>query len=159
MMGFGNEADLVDLLVRAADGRRVLLSAGWAGLGSRRLPEGVHVIGATPHDWLFPRCAAALHHCGAGTSHSAARAGVPTVPVPIVADQPFWAARLRDLGIATEPVDRRRPDESRIQASIAEATAAPMRERAAAVAARMASEDGVSTAVEAIERLVAQPSR
>ncbi|MEU5587430.1 hypothetical protein AB0H05_20405 [Streptomyces chrestomyceticus] len=30
---------------------------------------------------------------GAGTTAAALRAGAPAVPVPVTADQPFWAAR------------------------------------------------------------------
>ncbi|MFC7471430.1 glycosyltransferase [Actinomadura keratinilytica] len=45
-----------------------------------------------------------VHHAGAGTVASALRAGIPSVPVPVTADQPFWAGRLTALGAATAPV-------------------------------------------------------
>jgi UDP:flavonoid glycosyltransferase YjiC (YdhE family) len=48
----------------------------------------VFVAEALPHDWLFPRTAAAVHHGGAGTTAAALRAGVPSVVVPFMADQP-----------------------------------------------------------------------
>ena len=40
-----------------------------------------------------------VHHGGAGTTTTTARAGVPQVVVPQVADQLYWAARVADLGI------------------------------------------------------------
>lgn len=44
--------------------------AGWGGLGvlegGQAVPPGVLVVGEVPHDWLFPRCAAVVHHGGAG---------------------------------------------------------------------------------------------
>jgi vancomycin aglycone glucosyltransferase len=43
--------------------------------------------------------AAVVHHGGAGTTTTAARAGAPQVVVPHIADQPYWAARVADLGI------------------------------------------------------------
>ena len=39
-------------------------------------------VGEVPHDWLFPRVAAVVHHAGAGTTAAGLRAGVPAVPVP-----------------------------------------------------------------------------
>ena len=44
--------------------------AGWGGLGvlvgGQAVPPDVLVVGEVPHDWLFPRCAAVVHHGGAG---------------------------------------------------------------------------------------------
>ncbi|MFD0491303.1 nucleotide disphospho-sugar-binding domain-containing protein [Saccharopolyspora spinosporotrichia] len=48
-------------------------------------------MGDVPHDWLFPRTAAVVHHGGAGTTGAGVRAGVPAVITPVIADQPFWA--------------------------------------------------------------------
>lgn len=154
MTGFGQEARLAEAILAAADGRRVLLATGWAGLGQpgrRVLRKNVLAIGPTPHEWLFPRCAAVVHHCGAGTSHSAARAGVGTIPVPIVADQPFWAKRLRLAGVAAAPIDRHHPRVADIAQAIEVATGPAVRERAAALAVRLAAEDGIAAAVAAIE--------
>ena len=75
---------------------RAVVQAGWTGLtgtGDRILP-----VGDLPHDWVFPRVAAVVHHAGAGTTGAGLRAGVPAVPVPVLADQPFWACRLHRLG-------------------------------------------------------------
>jgi vancomycin aglycone glucosyltransferase len=44
--------------------------------------------------------AAVVHHGGAGTTTTAARAGSPQVVVPVASgDQPYWAARVAELGI------------------------------------------------------------
>ncbi|MCS3779853.1 glycosyltransferase [Tsukamurella ocularis] len=72
-------------------GVRGIVQAGGAGL---RAPDRADVlnIGAAPYSWLFPRLAAVVHSCGAGTTASALRAGVPAVPLPSPgADQFFWA--------------------------------------------------------------------
>lgn len=146
---------LLHSLLNGLTGRRVLVSAGWAELGSTALPPGVLRIGPVPHEWLFPRCAAIIHHCGAGTTHAAAASGVPSIPVPFTLDQPFWAGRLRAVGIGSRPLDARRPRADAVAAALAEVESAAMRERAREVAEAMASEDGVRVAVAAIEALVA----
>jgi UDP:flavonoid glycosyltransferase YjiC (YdhE family) len=76
-------------------GLRGVVQTGWAGLS---LDDDIITIGETPHEWLFPRMAAVAHHCGAGTTAAGLRAGVPTVGIPVLADQPFWASRLVALG-------------------------------------------------------------
>lgn len=90
------------IVVEAAeqvDGR-VLVSGGYRGMRGVTNSDRVHVIRHVPHDWLFPRCAAVVHHGGAGTTGTAAAAGVPQVLCPIGFDQPFWARRMRRLGVA-----------------------------------------------------------
>ncbi|HKD87030.1 MAG TPA: nucleotide disphospho-sugar-binding domain-containing protein [Streptosporangiaceae bacterium] len=45
--------------------------------------------------------ATVVHHAGAGTAAAGLRAAVPAVTVPVLADQPFYAARLAALGVGT----------------------------------------------------------
>ncbi len=82
-----------------AQGRRVVMASGWAGLTVDDRPGDCLLVGEVSHQALFPRVAAVVHHGGAGTTTSAARAGAPQVVVAQVADQPWWAARVAELGI------------------------------------------------------------
>ena len=50
--------------------------------------------------------AAVVHHGGAGTAAAALCAGVPSIPVTGIMDQPFWSQRLHALGAATAPLSR-----------------------------------------------------
>lgn len=68
------------------------------------LPDTVFAIESIPHPWLFPKMAAVLHHCGAGTTAATIKAGVPHIPLPFMADQPFWGDRIVKLGIGTAPL-------------------------------------------------------
>ncbi|MFV0430110.1 MAG: glycosyltransferase [Arachnia sp.] len=157
MTGFAGMTELRDAFLDGLSHRRVILSGGWADLTSRDLPENVLASqGWVPHEWLFPRCAAIAHHCGAGTTHQAAASGTPSIPVPFTLDQPFWAGRLHTLGIASGRLDPRKPDPAAVREAVAQATSATLRGRARVVAAQMAAEpDGTHTAVEVIERVVA----
>jgi len=84
-----------------AQGRRVLLGSGWADLALVDDRDDCFVVGEANHQELFGRVAAVVHHGGAGTTATAARAGAPQVIVPQVADQPYWAGRVAELGIGT----------------------------------------------------------
>jgi len=57
-----------------------------------------------PHDWLFPRCAAACHHGGAGTTAASLRSGLPTIIVPFFGDQYFWGRIVSEAGAGPTPV-------------------------------------------------------
>jgi sterol 3beta-glucosyltransferase len=107
-IGFGsmtpNHERLHEVVAAAVTraGVRAVVQSGWADLG----PTGddILVVGDLPHDWLFPRTAAVVHHAGAGTTGAGLRAGVPAVSVPVLVDQPFWADRLHRLGVAPDPL-------------------------------------------------------
>lgn len=154
--GFGSMAAPPELLaaaVEALDGRRCLLSPGWSRAVPERLPDTVHVVGHVPHDWLFGQVSAVVHHCGAGTSHSAVRAGVPSVAVPFTADQPFWADRLHTLGLATRPVPVARASASALRQAMDHVD--ELAPQVARAAAGMRQEDGCGAAVGLLEELVA----
>ena len=153
MTGFDRERVLPALLGALAP-RRVLLSPGWAGLPDMPLPPNVFVLGSVPHETLFPRCAFVIHHGGSGTTHSACRAGVPSLVMPFAADQLFWARRLQVLGLAPEALSVRRLDPGVLTRAIGFVELAQTRERAAVLGRAMAGEDGVATAVAYVERLI-----
>lgn len=74
-------------------GVRALVSKGWGGFGSNAdCPDNVFMLENTPHDWLFPRCKAVIHHGGAGTTAIGLKCAKPTMIVPFFGDQPFWGA-------------------------------------------------------------------
>ncbi|KAK5114614.1 hypothetical protein LTR85_010191 [Meristemomyces frigidus] len=87
---------LTDMIIEGAKmaGVRVLINKGWGGLGrdNANTPDHVFMLGNTPHDWLFPRVKAVVHHGGAGTTAIGLKSGKPTMIVPFFGDQPFWGA-------------------------------------------------------------------
>lgn len=153
MAGFDAE-DLLGRVLAGLDGRRAILAGGWSG-GTGALPDSVLAIERAPHTWLLPRCSAAIHHCGAGTTHAVARAGIPSVPVPFVADQPFWARLLHERGLAPVPLRWKRLTEHAVREALAETEEPGMRAVAESMSLEMADEDGVATADAALRRLLA----
>jgi len=157
MAGFDRDRLLAAVLI-ALDGRRALLHAGWSGFGEGRLPGHVQRIGHVPHDWLFARVGIVVHHGGSGTTHAAARAGVPSVVVPFAADQFFWAERLHRIGIAPQALAYRDVTPSRLRERLAQAGDGVMRERALEVGRTMSAEHGVANAVARIDALLSDRS-
>ena len=86
--------------VRALGGR-MILSRGWAELELADTEHDCLAIDEVNQQALFPRVAAVVHHGGAGTTHTAARAGAPQVIVPQHYDQHYWSRRVEELGVGT----------------------------------------------------------
>lgn len=154
-MGTGRSERLSEAISQAlhVTGRRAIVSRGWAELAVDG-PD-VLTVDDMPHHWLFPQVAAVIHHAGAGATAAGLRAGVPAVPVPFGYDQPFWARRLVDLGVAPRalPADRLRGDQ--LAAAVQEAVADPGHRRAAAsIASTLGAQDGSARVLDLIEQLV-----
>ena len=107
----------------------------------------------TPHAQVFPRCAAIVHHAGAGTTHTTLKAGVPSIPVPHVSDQFAWSEELCRLGVAPAPLKRTKLTAKALASRIRETAGnARMKQNAVAMQGRMASDDGPARAAELIEQ-------
>jgi UDP:flavonoid glycosyltransferase YjiC (YdhE family) len=151
--GYGRRLSSLAADALRTAGVRGVVQSGWAEL-SVTGPDMI-TIGAVPHDWLFPRMAAVVHHAGAGTTAAGLRAGVPAVPVPMIADQAFWAARLTGLGVAPDAIPAGRLTAQRLAGAIVAAVGSPAyRERAGRVAARLAAEDGAGAVAAAVSAAV-----
>ncbi|GAA1915125.1 glycosyltransferase [Streptomyces durmitorensis] len=153
-MAAGEGARLSELAVSALRraGLRGVLQEGRAGLMAHG--DDILTVHEVPHALLFPRMAAVVHHAGAGTTAAGLRAGVPAIPVPVMADQPFWASRLAGLGAATAPVPFKELTAERLAEQLGRVVReAAYEEAARAVSRRMGAEDGAGHVLKAIERL------
>jgi sterol 3beta-glucosyltransferase len=130
-------------------GVRAVVAMGWGGLEGFETSDDVLLIHDAPHDRLFPRVSAVVHHCGAGTTAAALRAGRPSVAVPFFGDQPHWAYHLALLGAAPPPIPRRSLTADRLAEAIRAATSNPEHAaRAEAIGAAIRAEDGAVAAAE-----------
>jgi len=144
-------AIVADAIVSA--GCRAVIGAGWAGLRPLGPTADIFVADELPHDWLFPQMSAIVHHCGAGTTASALRVGVPSVPVPFMADQFFWARRLQQLGVATAAIAHRKLTARALATALRRSLDdSEMRARAQNLGEGIRAECGLSRAVASIER-------
>lgn len=85
--------------------QRGIINEGWGGLGNvDEHLDFVYLVKDCPHDWLFPRCAAVVHHGGAGTVAAGLKAACPTTVVPFFGDQPFWGKQIHARGVGPEPI-------------------------------------------------------
>jgi vancomycin aglycone glucosyltransferase len=150
-VGFGSmpmraSADIARTAIGAARalGRRAVLARGFADLTLVDDGDDCLLVGEVNHQALFRRVAAVMHHGGAGTTTKAALAGAPQVVLPQIVDQPYWAARVAELGIGaahTGPT----PTVDSLSAALVRALAPEARARASDVAGRI-RKDGAEVA-------------
>jgi UDP:flavonoid glycosyltransferase YjiC (YdhE family) len=130
-------------------GLRGVVQSGWAGLTADG--DDVITIGSVPHHWLMPQTVAVVHHAGAGTTAAGLRAGVPAIPVPVFTDQPWWAAHLVRMGTAPAALPFRELTAERLAVALRRAAGdSTFARRSAALARRLAQEDGAGVVARAI---------
>jgi sterol 3beta-glucosyltransferase len=161
-VGFGSmigsdPARLAEVVVEAARrvGVRTILAAGWGALTGATSAADVLVVDDIDYRSLFPRVTAVVHHGGAGTTGAAFAAGRPQVVCPFVADQPFWGDVVHRRGVGAQPVPQRRLTVDSLAAALDVVVGNEVMARSAReLGERVRAEDGVGTAVAALERIV-----
>lgn len=132
-------------------GVRSVVQAGWLGLSIAG--DDIMTINECPHDWLFPRMRALVHHAGPGTAGAGLRAGVPAVTAPLALDQPFWSRRMNRMGLSPPGLDARALTASalahRLQMVLTDHT---YHTRTQALSKRLRSEDGTKIVLEEMMR-------
>jgi len=163
-VGFGSMAmqvapDAARTAIEAvrAQGRRILLAHGWANLTLIDDRADCFAVGEVNQQALFGRVAAVVHHGGAGTTTAAARAGAPQVVIPQVADQPYWAHRVADLGIGVAH-DGSVPSYESLSVALRTVLTPRIRERAAAIAGTIHTE-GATIAAQMLVAAIRGESR
>ena len=85
---------------------------------------------------------------------AAVAAGKPQVICPVGFDQPFWAGRLHRLGVAPQPLPMAQLSADNLASALRACLDEPAyRDRAAALASRIRTEDGAAAVLSLIERL------
>jgi UDP:flavonoid glycosyltransferase YjiC (YdhE family) len=82
-------------------GERALICGGWSDFSGVSEMRHVKVVSAVNFAAVFPACRAVVHHGGSGTTATSLRAGVPTLILWTMADQPLWGVVVKRLKVGT----------------------------------------------------------
>lgn len=164
-IGFGSVSDvdresITQIAVKALGGAGVrgIIATGKEGAPAW-LSDALLTIPGAPHDWLFPRMAAVVHHGGAGTVAAGLAAGRPTVVCPFTTDQPFWGRVVHERGVGPAPIPGKRLSVPLLTEAIRTATKdVEMQRKATALGEAIRSENGVARAVAEIRQRVQTPA-
>ena len=156
-VGFGSmraPTDIARVAIEAirAQGRRAIVARGWADLALIDNRDDCFAVGEVNQQALFARVAAVVHHGGAGTTTTAARAGAPQVVIPQMADQPYWAGRVAELGVGAAH-DGPTPTAESLADALTTALAPETRARAISVAGTIRTDGAVVAAKRLLEAI------
>ncbi|XP_061969572.1 sterol 3-beta-glucosyltransferase UGT80B1-like [Populus nigra] len=159
-IGFGSmpledPKNTMDIILEALKDteQRGIVDRGWGDLGNfMEVPDSVFLLKDCPHDWLFPQCAAVVHHGGAGTTATGLRAGCPTTIVPFFGDQFFWGDRVHQKGLGPVPIPIAKLSTENLSDAIRFMLEPEVKSRAMELAKLIENEDGVAAAVDAFHR-------
>ncbi|RDL41346.1 Uncharacterized protein BP5553_01325 [Venustampulla echinocandica] len=133
-------------------GIRAIVSKGWSKLGVGVQDPNVFFLDDCPHEWLFKRVAAVVHHGGAGTTACGLLNGRPTAIVPFFGDQPFWGSMVAAAGAGPRPVDHKLLDITSLASAIRFCLTPNASRAAQSLAEKMSRECGVKEAVNSFHR-------
>jgi sterol 3beta-glucosyltransferase len=155
-VGFGSMPVLAEILPVAREvvgglGLRAVVATGWSPVPAGH-DDTVFTVAEVDHNALFARCAAAVHHGGAGTTHEGLRAGLPTIVCSVFGDQRFWGARCRALGVG-DTLRFSKVTARALSKALQRALHPSTRSAARDLGSALAGEDGLAAAVHVIESL------
>jgi UDP:flavonoid glycosyltransferase YjiC (YdhE family) len=138
---------------------RLVIGSGWAKLGETMAPangDDLFILDSViPHNFVFERCTALMHHGGSGTTHNAVRSGKPQMVVPLMTDQFYWGERTRVLGLGPGTVNLKQVNSKKLEVKILDLmTNTHYAKNAVALGERLRAEDGVKNTVKYIEGLI-----
>ncbi|MBS1661427.1 MAG: glycosyltransferase family 1 protein [Bacteroidetes bacterium] len=154
-IGFGsipvpNPPLLLQILETILPHKRIILATGWTVFPNLPTHPNLFTTKYTDHSWLLPQCSTAIIHGGIGTIAAILRAGIPSVVVSILADQPINGKLIEQKHLGFHiPFKKLTP--TRLQKAI-DATQNPqIINNCKAAAAAIQKEDGLKKAVHLIE--------
>jgi UDP:flavonoid glycosyltransferase YjiC (YdhE family) len=159
-MGGNRGQRLTDTLLRALDmaGLPAVIQSGYAGLKQDHKRPDIHFTGFVSHEYLFPRALCVVHHGGAGTTAAACRAGVPSVVVAFIADQPYFGQMLKQKGLSPGFIMHQRLTPKKLSKLLVQAAKPAYQLKAREMRESFMAEDGLKHAADALERQFKLPN-
>lgn len=152
------EKSKLDILINAINntGIRAIIQGFNKSLEGYPLADNIVSIGSVPHSWLFQQAYAVIHHGGFGTTASAIRAGVPSIVIPHVLDQYFWAQRIYDLRVGPESISSKDLTVEKLTAVInrLKENYKEYKSNVDVLVEKMKAEDGITKTVELIREIL-----
>ncbi len=147
MLKNGAVEKLILHTIAATKQRAVFLKQG-LNFEAGQIADNIFATGAVPFKYLFPKMKLLVHHGGAGTTALGLEAGTPSVLTPLIVDQRFWAYRVKKMGVAPAPLHWYGVTAAKLASAINHWIDNPSaKNRAEELGKKLASENGVQTAV------------
>jgi vancomycin aglycone glucosyltransferase len=132
--------------------QRLIVSKGWADLPENNTSDVLYVD-EMPFELLFPRLAAIVYHGGTGTMAIAARAGIPQVAFPFMADQFENRKQIVKLGLGPNACDFKKMSTDALSLAITECvTNDTYKKNAVGISQKLKGSNGLELTLKLIEQ-------
>ncbi len=155
----GTEGDEITAKVIEAiniSSTRAIIQRGYANLGSdlqNNTNKNIIFVDYVPHNYLFKHASMVVHHGGAGTTVAVCKAGAPSIVIPHLGDQPYWAQQLQRVGVSPAPIAQEKLNSKTLSKRITEVISNKKYADAASLLANAINqENGLSSATKTIEK-------
>ena len=139
---------LNELLV--ATNHRFILCKGWSALPGLPNHANLFIVEQSDHEWLLPKCKAAIHHGGAGTLAAVLKAKIPSIIVSIFGDQPMWGKIVARKKIGVH-IPFKKVTTKKLLGAIEETQTPAFRKNAFEAGEKVNAENGIERAIEQLE--------
>lgn len=146
----------MDLFLKAVrlSGCRAIIQTSSSQYPENTQQNNVYFIGRHPHQALFEHCAAVVHHGGAGITHTATLCGLPSIVIPFMDEQLFWACTLQQRFCAPKPLPAKKATAKQLASRLKTVLSdSRYKETADKLGKQIKNRNGVSHAVALIENL------
>jgi sterol 3beta-glucosyltransferase len=139
---------LKDLLEKTSD--RFIFCYGWTQ--PMDLPEDprLYQVKSVAHNWLFPRCRAAIVHGGVGTTAAVLRANIPVIIISIIADQPWWGKIIEQKGVGIH-IPFKKLTAKKLMSALIKTESAEVKLKAFQMGEQINADDGLSHTIYKLE--------
>jgi sterol 3beta-glucosyltransferase len=130
---------------------RFIFCRGWSmPMDLPKHPRLFQIEGVN-HEWLLPRCRAAIIHGGVGTTAAALRAKIPLIIISIIADQPWWGKIIEHKGAGVH-IPFRKLTKRKLLSAIADTENLLVRRQAVRLGDQINQKGGLKKTVDALEK-------
>jgi len=130
---------------------RIIFCKGWSVTSNLPSHPNLFIVKHINHEWLFPHCKAAVIHGGIGTIAAVLKSKIPAIILSVFGDQPWWGKIIEDKKLGFHIPFKKLTADKLLNAM--KATQNPeMLKTVAETGEKINNEDGLQTALDAIEQ-------
>jgi len=161
-VGFGSmpsrdQAKHIPMLIHVAHQlkKRMVISKSWKHPLEIKIPKEIFFIKNYPHEYLFPKMSAIVHHGGAGTTATAFLSGKPQVIVPHILDQYYHGYKIFQSGLGAPPIKRSKFNAKRLMNALSICFSnSSIQHQAKIIAQSINPKSSLNKAIESIEETI-----
>jgi len=156
-MGFGSmpvpDAELFGNILKEIllkTGERIVFCKGWSVIENLPQHENLFVLKSINHEWLFPKCKAAMIHGGAGTTAAVLKAKIPAIIVSVFGDQPWWGKLIEGKKLGVH-IPFKKLTSQKLLRAIEMTETSLIQKNILEIATKINNEDGLKIAIDKLE--------